>query len=136
MIRSTHVAALGVLLAAVMPAPSANALVVPSMGVAVYGQGTSTWSACGGGDAANTGVWLLTVEGFRDTLDGPLILEQRNGIGPTFSACIPVDKMAPDGAFTVTLTFVGIGTDVVGTFYGYAHWGFGLPDGSGGSGIT
>jgi hypothetical protein len=50
--------------------------------------------------------------------------------------CIDVPKFATTAAGTATLTFVGVGTEVVGTFVGYFAWAPEEPHQAGGSGIT
>jgi hypothetical protein len=130
---------------------SASALVVPSMGVAVYGEGTASWTVCAGGTADSlpglrSGMWVFTVEGFRSdgtTIFDRVIVDHLQSDLDTFSECIGIPKKgpdssvaAPDGLFTATLSYAGVGLDVAGTFVGYGRWGFGLPDDSAGSGFV
>lgn len=125
----------------VVPAHVAHAdpLLVPPMGVDVYGAGTSTFMICGHGTSSDSSVsWVLTVEGARVGGD-PIAPLPRTSNSPTISApgfCISVPKVTAAGAGTATLTFAGVGTQVTATFIGYFAWALNLPDQAGGSGIT
>ena len=116
----------------------AGALLVPPMGVDVYGANTDTFTVCGHGSSSESSVtWALTVEGTR-VVSGP-ILGTRTSNASSVSApgfCLDVRKDSVAGWGTATLTFVGVGTEVTGTFVGYFAWAPGVPDEAGGSGIT
>lgn len=125
------------------PDPSAavsgvGALVVPPMGVDVYGANTGKFTVCGHGSSSESTVtWILTVEGTR-VVSGP-IAGTRTSSASSVSApvfCIDVYKDTDTGWGTGTLTFLGAGTQVTGTFVGYFAWAPGVPDEAGGSGIT
>lgn len=121
--------------AAAFPLAPAHALVVPTMRVEVYGEGTSTFRACGYGSAGSTLQWTLTVEGIR-VAGAPITGTRTTTATSVTDFCIDIPKVTSAGAGTATWSFIGIGTDVAGTFVGYYRWGGGLPDDAGGSGIT
>ncbi len=118
-------------------ADPASALVVPRMGVTVSGEGTSAFTLCGyGTSSATINHWRLTVAGVR-TAGGAFTAPVIESTAATFHECLTVPKgTSTAGVATVTLTFAGAGTDVIGSFSGYARWAQGQEDATFESGIT
>ncbi len=119
------------------PAAPASADVVPTMSVTIDGENTQTLTLCGLG-ASDSGInqWRLNVDGFRSA-GGPFVVPTIERTGATFRECVSIGKSgSTTGLITVTVTFVGVGIDVGGSFSGYVRWAPGQPDDSLETGIA
>lgn len=139
--RLVAVASTAAVLPLVGPVPSASALVVPiPMGVGVRSVPNpsiaTAHEVCAWGYAASaTSRWELVITGARllpaatgdgattADLSGWVIAERRSSTSPTFNTCLTIDHAgAPAGHFQATLSYAGVGIDVIGTLVGRGTW--------------
>ena len=110
-----------VLLTPLIAPADASAVGIPRMRVTVF-HTLNGFLACGSGESTSlTHRWMLAVEGVRSTTG--VFWENYTDFGPTFDECLSVSKQgSPAGGFVVTLSYVGAGPDVTGTFVGGGEW--------------